>query len=64
MPVYYICRKCRAVLYVYKPSRRDTGLPSPSEILEIYNIKKCPGCGRNLGPSNITRILPSAGVKD
>ena len=54
MPIRYICKKCRFILYEYKRVQWP-GLPSPSDIISLFN-GKCPRCGRKLEPPDIDDI--------
>ncbi len=63
MPVIFRCKKCGAVIYVFKRVGQDCfGLPTPTE-LSLKLGGRCPKCGRIIGAPTLNDVRIEGRVK-
>ncbi len=63
MPVIFRCKKCGAVIYVFKRVGQDCfGLPTPTE-LSLKLGGRCPRCGRIIGVPALDDVRIEGRVK-
>jgi len=64
MPVIFRCGKCNTIIYKFERVGQDCfGLPTPSELLVMFN-SKCPSCGKRLKLPDIDDIVIVGRLKD
>ena len=57
MPVFFRCSSCGTIIYRFERVGQDCfGLPTPSELLTMFN-GKCPACGKKLKLPSIDDIV-------
>ncbi len=63
MPVLFKCSGCGTIIYRFERVGQDCfGLPTPSELLTMFN-GRCPACGKKLKLPSIDDIIITGRVR-